>query len=141
MTFPTPPPASDSSVPLPLEQQAASPSPTEEQTDYTTPETKQARSLEQTKQMPALHNSLPVSNTVEILTQSSLSELRAIAREYDITTNGLSKHQLAEAIVDVLKQPEAIRRVGATLEKKQRQLLAALTLARRSMKVKAPCGF
>ncbi len=133
MTFTTPPPASDSSVPLPLEQQAASPSLTEEQTDYTTLETKQARSLEQTKQMPALHNSLPVSNTVEILTQSSLSELRAIAREYDITTNGLSKHQLAEAIVDVLKQPEAIRRVVATLEKQQRQLLAALTLAGGSM--------
>src|SRR5579859_314928 len=133
MTFTTSPPASASSVPLPFEQQAASPPLTEEQTDYTTLETKQARSLEQAKQMPALHNSLPISNTDGMLTQSSLSELRAIAREYDIITNGLSKHQLAEAIVDVLKQPEAIRRVVATLEKQQRQLLAALTLAGGSM--------
>src|SRR5260370_11412403 len=68
-----------------------------------------------------------------MLAQSGLSELRGIAREWDITTNGLSKEQLAEAIVELLKQPEAVRRVVATLEKQQRQLLAALTLAGGSM--------
>jgi hypothetical protein len=41
----------------------------------------------------------------------------------------MSKQQLAEAITEKLKQPEAVRRVAATLEKRQRQLLAALTLA------------
>jgi hypothetical protein len=79
--------------------------------------------------MQALQSTLPISNTTEILAQSGLSELRALAREHDIPTNGLSKQQLAEAIVDILKQPEAIRRMVATLEKQQRQLLAALTLA------------
>ena len=133
MSFTTSPPASAHAVPLPFEQQAASSPLAEEQIGNTMLEEKQIRPLEQAKQMPALPNLLPLSNTVEILTQSGLSELRAMAREYDIATNGLSKHQLAEAIVDVLKQPEAIRRVVATLEKQQRQLLAALTLAGGSM--------
>src|SRR5260370_33111802 len=68
-----------------------------------------------------------------MLAQSGLSELRGIARECGITTNGLNKQQLAEAIVELLKQPEAVRRAVATLEKQQRQLLAALTLAGGSM--------
>lgn len=75
----------------------------------------------------------PSSNTVEILVQSGLSELRTIARAYEIPTNGLSRQELAEHIVAVLKQPEAIRKVVASLEKQQRQLLAALTLAGGSM--------
>jgi hypothetical protein len=52
-----------------------------------------------------------------------------MAREYEIATNGMGKQQLAEAIMEKLKQPDAVRRVAATLEKRQRQLLAALTLA------------
>ena len=47
--------------------------------------------------------------------------------------SGLGKQQLAEAILEKVKQPEAVRRVAATLEKHQRQLLAALTLAGGSM--------
>jgi hypothetical protein len=64
-----------------------------------------------------------------ILTQLGLNDLRGMAREYEIATNGMGKQQLAEAIMEKLKQPEAVRRVAATLEKRQRQLLAALTLA------------
>jgi hypothetical protein len=64
-----------------------------------------------------------------ILAQLSLSDLRGMAREYEIVTNGVSKQQLAEAIMEKLKQPEAVRRAAATLEKRPRQLLAALTLA------------
>src|SRR5205807_865795 len=60
-------------------------------------------------------------------------ELRSIAREYDITTVGLSKQQLVKAIAGVLQQPEVVRRIAGTLEKPQRQLLAALTLAGGSM--------
>jgi hypothetical protein len=74
-----------------------------------------------------------VGNVAEMLAQSSLSELRSIAREYDITTVGLSKQQLVEAIAGVLQQPEVVRRMAGTLEKPQRQLLAALTLAGGSM--------
>jgi len=69
------------------------------------------------------------SNITELLSQLGLSELRTLAREYDITKTGLNKQQLVEAMVEVLKQPEMIRRAVGTLEKPQRQLLAALTLA------------
>jgi hypothetical protein len=68
-----------------------------------------------------------------MLAQSGLSELRSIAREYDIATAGLSKQQLVEAIVGALQQPEVVRRMAGKLEKPQRQLLAALTLAGGSM--------
>src|SRR5260370_33084692 len=64
-----------------------------------------------------------------MLAQSGLRELRGIARECGSSINGLSRQLLAEAIVELLKQPEAVRRVVATLEKQQRQLVAALTLA------------
>jgi len=70
-----------------------------------------------------------LGDVLGILTQLGLSELRGMAREYEIVTNGMSKQQLAEVIMEKLKQPEAVRRVAATLEKRQRQLLAALTLA------------
>ena len=73
------------------------------------------------------------SDTSQILVQAGLSELRNIARVYEISTNGLSKQELVEHIVTMLKQPEAIRKVVASLEKQQRQLLAALTLAGGSM--------
>jgi len=75
------------------------------------------------------HNPLVVEDLVDILTQLGLSDLRGIAREYGITTNGMNKQQLAQAIVEALGQPETVRRVAATLEKPQRQLLASLTLA------------
>ena len=96
-------------------------------------ETKKSQTSTQTARFQATQASLPSSNTAEILTQSGLSELRTIARAYEIPTNGLSKQELAESIVNILKQPEAIRRVVASLEKQQRQLLAALTLAGGSM--------
>ncbi|MBO0783507.1 MAG: hypothetical protein J2P37_32245, partial [Ktedonobacteraceae bacterium] len=70
-----------------------------------------------------------VGGTDEILRQLGLSELRGIAREYDIATNGMNKHLLADAILASMQQTEAVRRVAATLEKPQRQLLAAITLA------------
>src|SRR6266487_3588647 len=133
LTFTIPPPTSASSVTLPFEYQAADSSPAHEQTEGATLEKKQAHPLTPVTPIPSLQDSFPLSDTAEILTQSALSELRAIARELEIPTNGLSKQQLAEAIVNVLKQPEVIRRVVATLEKQQRQLLAALTLAGGSM--------
>jgi hypothetical protein len=71
----------------------------------------------------------PIGDLVDMLGQLGLSDLRTVAREYEITTNGMSKQLLAEKIQEALKQPEAIRRVAATLEKPSRQLLAALTLA------------
>jgi hypothetical protein len=75
----------------------------------------------------------PSANLVDILSQNGLSELRGIAREYDIATAGLNKQQLAEAIAGTLRQPELVRRSASTLEKPQRQLLATLALAGGSM--------
>ncbi len=69
------------------------------------------------------------TDLTNVLMQLGLSELRGIAREYELVTNGMTKSQLAEKLVETLKQPDAVRRVAATLEKSQRQLLAALTLA------------
>ena len=71
----------------------------------------------------------PSANLVDILSQNGLSELRSIAREYDIATGGQHKQQLVEAIAGALRQPELVRRSASTLEKPQRQLLATLTLA------------
>ncbi len=71
----------------------------------------------------------PLGNVLEMLFQLGLGELRSIAREYEISTSGLSKQELGEAILEALKQPEAVRRVVGTLDKPQRQLLATLTLA------------
>ncbi len=75
----------------------------------------------------------PSGTLQEILTQFGLSELRGIAREYEIVPNGMNKQQLVEAVKEALNQPEAVRKVAATLEKPPRQLLAALTLAGGSM--------
>lgn len=79
--------------------------------------------------VPVLREAGPVTSTAETLAQLGLNDLRAIAREYDISTNGLSRQELADAIVEKLNQPEAVRRVVGMLEKAQRQFLAALTLA------------
>ena len=75
----------------------------------------------------------PTASLAEILGQLGLSELRGIAREYDIVTAGLNKQQLMEAITEIFKRPEAVRRVATALEKPQRQLLATLALAGGSM--------
>jgi Helicase conserved C-terminal domain len=133
LTFKPPTTSISSSTSQPFEQQAAKPLLAAEQTGNTTLEMNQPRPLPQARPVPTLQPLVPASNTAEMLAQSGLNELRGIARECDITTNGLSKQQLAEAIVELLKQPEAVRRVVATLEKQQRQLLAALTLAGGSM--------
>jgi hypothetical protein len=77
--------------------------------------------------LPARH--LTVNTIGETLTQLGLSELRATAREYGIVGNGLGKQQLVETMIELLSQPEAVRRVVGTLEKPQRQLLAVLALA------------
>ena len=71
----------------------------------------------------------PLGDMLEMLFQLGLGELRGMAREYGITTTGLSKQELGEAVLEALKQPDAVRRVVGTLDKPQRQLLATLTLA------------
>lgn len=65
----------------------------------------------------------------EILAQFGLSDLRALAREYGNTQVNVGKQQLLENMLEILHQPEVIRRVVGTLEKPQRQLLAACALA------------
>jgi hypothetical protein len=70
-----------------------------------------------------------IQHTAELLGLLGLSDLRTIAREYDIAANGMNRQQLADAILEALRQPEAVRRVAATLEKLPRQLLATITLA------------
>ena len=132
LNFQVAPPPLASAVPLPFEQEQAK-SPVEDEEDVM--ETDKAPTSKQTARFQATQTPLLSSDTAEILVQSGLSELRNIARAYEIPTNGLSKQELAESIVNMLKQPEAIRRVVASLEKQQRQLLAALTLAGGSMTV------
>ncbi|MGZ3609412.1 MAG: helicase-associated domain-containing protein [Ktedonobacteraceae bacterium] len=127
--FQVAPPSQVSEVPLPLEQEQEK-SPVNGNSDAV--EMKKTQKPSKTSQAQTLQVS-PSSDTSEILAQSGLSELRTIARVYEIPTNGLSKQELAEHIVTMLKQPEAIRKVVASLEKQQRQLLAALTLAGGSM--------
>ena len=119
-----------SAVPLPFEMEDAK-SPNVDEVDEL--EMQKSQTPTQTARFPSAQASLFSSNTAEILAQSALSELRTIARAYEIPTHGLSRQELAENIVDMLKQPEVIRRVVASLEKQQRQLLAALTLAGGSM--------
>jgi hypothetical protein len=94
---------------------------------------KPARQPTKTGYAATLRGPTPSNNLQDILAQLGLSDLRGIAREYDITTIGLNKQQLAEAIVVVLQQPDVIRKVASTLEKPQRQLLATLALAGGSM--------
>lgn len=72
---------------------------------------------------------VPLSDLHNILSQLSLSELRSLARNYDVSIGGLGKMQLVEGIIVELDQPEIVRRIATTLEKAQRQLLAAVALA------------
>ena len=98
-----------------------------------TPHPADAKDLKRAPQaslrVPTEEVSIVEGEISELLSQLGLSELRAIAREYEISRTGMNKQQLVEAMVEVLKQPEMIRKVVGTLEKPQRQLLAALTLA------------
>jgi Helicase conserved C-terminal domain len=119
-----------SAVPLPFEQEDEK-SPVEDEHDIV--ELNKAQSFTQTARFQSAPASLSLSDTAEILAQSGLGELRTIARAYEIPTHGLGRQELAENIVNMLKQPEVIRRVVASSEKQQRQLLAALTLAGGSM--------
>ena len=77
----------------------------------------------------AMRGPTPAMTLTEILTQIGLSELRSVAREYDVVTTGLNKPQLMEAIIGIFRRPESVRKVAAALEKPQRQLLATLALA------------
>jgi hypothetical protein len=68
-------------------------------------------------------------NILALLSQLSLGDLRAMAREYNVAVGGMSRQQLAESMQAQLRRSDAVRRVAATLEKSPRQLLAALILA------------
>jgi hypothetical protein len=76
-----------------------------------------------------LAEAAPSWELADLLEQMGLGELRNIAREYDAPTSGLSRQQLVESLAETMRQPEAVRRIAAKLEKTQRQLLAAVTLA------------
>jgi hypothetical protein len=68
-------------------------------------------------------------NLIPLLSELSLSELRGVAREYGLVVSSIPRQQLAESIQAELRKPDVIRRIAATLEKSQRQLLAVLILA------------
>ena len=87
------------------------------------------RSTEAARYRATLRSAAQQVDTGESLALLPLSDLRAIAREYEVAGSGLGKPELVEAIVAALKQPEAVRRVVGALEKNQRQFLATLTLA------------
>ncbi len=93
------------------------------------PAPRRERPLAQAKHIALIRGPMPLGNVTDILALLPLNELRSIAREYEASTNGLNKQQLADAILEAFKHPEVVRRVVATLEKPQRQLLAALVLA------------
>ena len=80
-----------------------------------------------------LRGPMPLGSIGDILALLPLNELRVIAREYEVVTTGLNKQQLSAAIQEAFTRPEAVARVVGTLERQQRQLLAALTLAGGSM--------
>lgn len=83
----------------------------------------------QPRYAPLATHQASVNSVGETVGQLGLSELRALAREYNVTLPGLSKQQLIETLIETLSRPEAVRRVVATLEKPYRQLLAAFALA------------
>jgi hypothetical protein len=71
----------------------------------------------------------PLGGLADILGQMGLSELRSLAREYDIATERLTKQHLVEAITAALSEPVSIRKVAGALEKPLGQLLATIILA------------
>jgi hypothetical protein len=94
-----------------------------------------APSIVETGQAPArapeheTRITLPAGKVVELLQRYGQEELRSLAREYELTVTGLNKQQIIMALLEALQQPEAIRRVAASLEKAPRQLLAVITLS------------
>lgn len=74
-------------------------------------------------------SSLPALHTADTLLQLPLGDVRVIAREYDVASAIPGKAEIVEAIMEKLRQPEAVRRMVGTLEKAQRQFLATLVLA------------
>ena len=139
MTFVTPPTSTTPAIPAPpLAHSSSGTSPLKRE-EVVLPPGEQKIALKslpqsgQTAHVAVLRGPTPPGNLREILTQMGLSELRSIAREYDITPTGLNKQQLADAVVELLNQPEVVRRMAGALEKPQRQLLATLTLAGGSM--------
>ncbi len=66
---------------------------------------------------------------LEMLTQLTLSDLRTVAREYGLATGGMSRQQLTDTIHETMMQADMVRQVATTLEKSERQLLAAIILA------------
>ncbi len=83
----------------------------------------------QSKLSVLIHAASRFDDLSGLLSQIGLSDLRTMAREYDIATTGLNRQQLAEALAKMLSQPEAVRKVTSALEKPQRQLLATIILA------------
>ena len=99
----------------------------EEQNDL--PGGKTPRPSETRRSLLASRGPEPLGGLADILGQMGLSELRALAREYDIATERLTKQQLTEAITAALSRPETIRKVAGALEKPLGQLLATIILA------------
>ena len=115
-----------------LDANSASPARVEEYRSAASNDEKSEVSAAEVTRQSTLASSMIIrysTDLTNVLMQLGLSELRGIAREYELVTNGMTKSQLAEKLVETLKQPEAVRRVAGTLEKSQRQLLAALILA------------
>lgn len=129
----TPSSNGDTPASFPTSEKVVEPPAMLEEQDHKTQLAKVARSFPAARAAVVAQGPMPLVNLNEIVAQLGLSDLRGIAREYEITTNGLSKQQLVEAILNVLQQPDAVRRMATTLEKSQRQLLAALALAGGSM--------
>ncbi|HEV2581391.1 MAG TPA: Rho termination factor N-terminal domain-containing protein [Ktedonobacteraceae bacterium] len=69
------------------------------------------------------------TKTADSLALLAPPDLRTIAKEYELASNGLNKQEMIEAILGVFRQPEVVRRMVGTLEKMQRQFLATFTLA------------
>ncbi|MEO7020852.1 MAG: helicase-associated domain-containing protein [Ktedonobacteraceae bacterium] len=122
-------------VSLPVEEDDTSPVAT---SDVASVASNTARSIRKTpvpdvlaapRYAPLPVRSIAVNSVSETVGQLGLSELRSVAREYDIALPGLSKPHLLETLIETLGQPAAVRRVVGALEKPQRQLLAAFALA------------
>jgi len=90
---------------------------------------KTPRQRETRRSLPASQGPEPLGDLADILGQMGLSELRGLAREYDIATTSLTKQQLYEAIMIALGTPDTVRKVAASLEKPLGQLLATVILA------------
>ncbi|GHO44744.1 SWIM zinc finger family protein [Ktedonospora formicarum] len=116
----------------PAEQVTLSPN-VRNTTHTTAPSSEPIRAGNPSRANVMLQTQVSVGSLQEILEQLSISELRIVARSHDIVTNTLSKPQIIEALLTSIARPEVIRKSAATLEKQQRQLLAALCLTGSTM--------